>query len=83
MPSGLIRSEGKTPIYNKREIASNVINGQRRRGLNEARDKDSPSTKCQKPSRWADDLVEVRATSCPYDGKFSLKVDESQVGQRH
>ena len=24
-----------------------------------------------------------RATSCLYDGKLSLKVDELQVGQRH
>jgi hypothetical protein len=30
-----------------------------------------------------DEQVETRATSCPYDGKLSLKVDEPQVGQRH
>ena len=32
---------------------------------NEFRDKDFPSTECQRPSRGADERVEVRATSCP------------------
>ena len=31
----------------------------------------------------ADERVEVRATSCPYDGKLSLKVDEPGIGKRH
>ena len=44
---------------------------------NEPQDKDSPSTKCQRPSRRADERVEVR------NGKLSLKADEPQVGQRH
>ena len=30
-----------------------------------------------------DERVKVRATSCPYDGKLSLKADESHVSQRH
>ena len=42
-----------------------AIDGQNRRGLNESQDKDSPSTKCQQPSRKTDERVEVRATSCP------------------
>jgi hypothetical protein len=33
--------------------------------------------------RWADERVEVSATSCPQDGKQSLEADEPQVGQRH
>jgi hypothetical protein len=43
----------------------------------------NPSTKSLRPSRRADELVEVRETSCPKDGKLSLKADEPQVGQRH
>ena len=39
--------------------------------------------KRQRPSRRADERVEVRATSCPWYGKLSLKEDEPQVGQRH
>ena len=61
----------------------NVIDGQLRRRPNESWDKDLPSTKCQRPSRRADEEVEVRATSCPLDGKLSLKADESQIGQRN
>ena len=37
----------------------------------------------QRYSRRADKWVEVRETSCPYDGKLSLKMDEPHVGQRH
>ena len=33
-------------------------------GDNEYRDKDFPSTKCQRPSQRADDRVEVRETFC-------------------
>ena len=45
MSSGLILSEGKTPTYtSQRERVGNVIEGYRRRGPNESRDKDSPST---------------------------------------
>ena len=40
----------------------------------------NPSTKSLRPSRRADELVEVRETSCPKDGKLSLKADEPQVG---
>ena len=43
----------------------------------------SPSTKCQWPSQRANVRVDVRATSCPQDGKLSLKADEPQAGQRH
>ena len=43
---------------------------------------DSPSTKWQRPSRSASERVEVRATSCPYDGKLFSKADETQAGQR-
>ena len=32
---------------------------------NESRDKDSPSSNCQRPSRRADERIEVRATTCP------------------
>ena len=38
---------------------------------------------CQQPYRRPDERVEVRAASCPQDGKLSLKADELQVGQRH
>ena len=55
----------------------NVLDGQCRRGSNESRDKDSPSTKSQRPSRRADERVEARITSCPWDEKLSLKADES------
>ena len=44
---------------------------------------DSPSTNCQQPSQSVDEQVEVRGTSCPQDGKLSMKADEPQVGQRH
>ena len=50
--------------------------------MNESRDKGYPSIKGQQPSRRADERVEVRSTSCPYDGKLSLKAVEPQVGQR-
>ena len=59
----------------------NVLDGYRRREPNETRDKDSPSTKSERPSQRADERVEVMTTSCPYDGKLSLKADEPQVGQ--
>ena len=39
--------------------------------------------KCQCPSLRADERVQVRTTSCSQGGKLSLKVDESQVDQRH
>ena len=42
-----------------------------------------PSTKYQRPSRRVDELVEVRATSCPENWKLSLTADELQVDQRH
>ena len=58
------------------------IDDYHRRGRNESRNTDSPSTKCQWSSRKTDEQVEVRATSCLEDGKLSLKVDEPQVGQR-
>ena len=38
---------------------------------------------CQWPFRRADERVEVRVTSYPWDGKLSLKADEPQVGQLH
>ena len=61
MPSGFILSEGKTPTCTPLVGES----GQRLRRLtNESRD-DSLSTKSQRPSRRADERVEVRATSCP------------------
>ena len=47
--------------------------------LPESRNKDSPSAKCQRPSRRADERVEVRVTSCSQYGKLSLKAVESQV----
>ena len=50
---------------------------------NESRDEDSSSTKYQRPYRREDERLEARTTSCPYDGKLSLKADELQVGQRH
>ena len=37
-------------------------NGKRRRGPNESRDKDSPSTMCQWPSQRQDERVDVRTT---------------------
>ena len=61
----------------------NVIDCYHRRGPNESRDKDSPSTKSQRPSRRTDERVEIMKTSCPQDGKLSLNADESQVDQRH
>ena len=60
-----------------------VVDGSPRRGLNESRDKDSPSTKYQWPSRRADERLEFMATSCPEDGKLSLKADEPQVVEWH
>ena len=45
--------------------------------------KDSPSTKYQWPSQRTGERVDIKETSCPQDGKLSLKVDESQVGQWH
>ena len=33
--------------------------------------------------RRADEQVEVMATSCPWDVKLTLKVDEPQAGQQH
>ena len=52
-------------------------------GPNESRNKNSPSTNCQKSSRRADEQVEVRTTYYPQDKKLSLKADEPQVGQRY
>ena len=37
---------------------------------------DSPFTKYQRPSRRTDEQVEVKASFGPYDGKFSVKLDE-------
>ena len=66
MPSGLILSEGKTSTYpSSRERVGNAIDDLRRRGPNESRNKDSPSTNCQRSLRGADERVEVRETSCP------------------
>ena len=61
----------------------NVIDSQWRKGTNASRDKDCPSTKCQQPSRRADERVKVRAISCPYDRKLSLRAEEPGVAQRH
>ena len=41
-----------------------------------------PLPKCQRPSRRAHERIEFRATSCPHDGKLSLKADGPQIGQR-
>ena len=54
-----------------------------RRRSNECWNKDSPSIKCQCPSRRVDEQVQVKPTSCPQDGKLFLKADEPQFGQRH
>ena len=43
---------------------------------NESQNTNSSCTKCQRPCQRADERVEVRATSCPQDGKLSLKVNE-------
>ena len=59
----------------------NVVDDQHRN--KEFWNKDSPSTRCQRPHRRADEWVQVRETSFPWDGKLSLKADEPQVGQRH
>ena len=59
----------------------NTIDGYRRRGPTESRDKDSPSTLFQQPSRRADERVDIRANSCPYDGKLSFMAEEPKVGQ--
>ena len=84
MSWGLILSEGEIPIYtSQRERVGNTVEDYRRRRPNEYRDKDSPFTKSQRHSRRADQRVEVRASSCPQDGKLSLKADEPQLGQRH
>ena len=40
-------------------------------------------TTFQRPFRRAGERLEIRATSCSYDGKLSLKADEPKVGQRH
>ena len=70
MPSDLILSEGKIPIYiSYRERVGNAVDGQRRRGLNESRDKDS----YQLTFRRTDERVDVRAIPCPYDGETILK----------
>ena len=45
------------------EEGINVIDGLRRKILNESSNKHSLSTKPQRPSRRADEQVEVRATS--------------------
>ena len=49
-------------IYTTRKVVE--------RGPNESRDKDSPSTKCQRPSS-------------SWDGKIFLKANEPQVDQWH
>ena len=83
MPSGLILSEWETPTYtSSRQRVGNVLDVQRRRGPNESRDKDSPSTKSQRPFRRANERLDIRATS-PQDQKLSLKAGEPQVGQQH
>ena len=83
MPLGLILSEGKTTTYTSFQgRVGNVIDGQRRRGPNESRDKDSPPTNCQRPRRRANEQVELMITSCLWNGKMSLKVDEPQVDQQ-
>ena len=66
MPSGLILSEGETPTYTSTRLrVGNIIEGQHRRGPNESRDTDSPSTKCQLPFRRADERKEIRETYSP------------------
>ena len=45
--------------------------------------KDFPSTRCQRPSRRADERVRASKTSCPQDGKLFLNEDEPQVVQRN
>ena len=84
MPSGLILSEGKPSTYTfSRQRVGNVLDGQRRRRSNESRDKDSRSTKCQRPFHRADERLEISATFCPQDGKLSLKANEPMVDQQH
>ena len=82
VPLSLILREGETASYtSSRQWVGNVIDDECRRGPNLSRDKDSPSTKCQRSFRRTDDWVE--ATSCLQDGKRSLKADKPPVGQRH
>ena len=50
----------------------NVVNAQRRREPNESLDKDSPSTKCQRPSREVAEREEIMKNSCPQDGNHNL-----------
>ena len=71
MPSGLIlRRKGKIPTCSSKwERVGNVIDGLRRRGPNESRDKDSLSIKWQWIFRRADERVEVRVTS-----KYNLTI---------
>ena len=58
MPSGLILSEWETPTYTTSRLrVGNVLDGQHRRGPNESRNKDSPSTKYQRSSRRAGERV--------------------------
>ena len=42
-----------------------------------------PSTKCKLSSRRANERIENRETSCPYDGKLFSKANKPQVGQWH
>ena len=84
MPWDLIFSEGKIPVYvSLQERVGKAVDSQRRRKPNEFGDMDSLSTKCQWSSLRADERVEIRGTSCPWDGKLSLKADELQGDQRH
>ena len=48
-------------------------------GPNEPLHKDYPSIKCQRPSRMADERVEIMFNFL----SLSLKADEAQIGQRH
>ena len=57
--------KGRSPCTHSSGRMGNAVDSQRKRGLNEPRDKDSSSTKCQRLSWRADDLVEPRETSCP------------------
>ena len=42
-----------------------------------------PLTSEQRPTQRADERVEFRTISYPYDGKLFLKADGPQVDQRH
>ena len=62
MPLGFILEERKILIYtSQRERVGNVVDGQRRRGPNESKDKDSPF-KLKQTSWRAEKKVEVKVT---------------------